>query len=128
MEIDNTVITTAIEKLNEPLLNQDLGNWVSVYGKVSFYTETLLAQADNADTELKVAKAQVMLDKKESDPKASGVVLDAWAEVMTVEQQKAANKMRSDARKMAALRDAVLQAINAIKFLGKNDSVMLGGR
>lgn len=129
VEIDPEVVAGAVDMLNKPLLNQDMGYWVSTFASIALYTEILLARADEAKTELEVAVAQSKLDKNGKGEKVSAVVLDAWATVMTIEQAKAANKMRADARKMAALRDAVEQAINALKFLGKYDGqVTLGGR
>ena len=59
---------------------------------------------------------------KQKSEKATAVVIDAHAVLMTFDQRKKAIKARTDARKMMNLYQSIEQAINAIKYLGRMDS------
>jgi hypothetical protein len=102
----------------------DLPFLVEAYGTIGWYAQEAEALFDSETLYLRVLEANAVLAIKTEDPKATANVVEAQVTIRTVD---AANKVlvaKANARKLKSLQ--VEQAINALKFLGRNDSVRIG--
>lgn len=86
-------------------------------------TGYLVAQADaeyeTRKAEKEWAKAEATLRCKADDPKATAAIIDAQVTIDTYDALQAENEARAKLQKLKMLLSSIVEAINAIKFLGR---------
>lgn len=120
MQIDGEYVTSVLELLRSNPTNSDIDTLVEAFATIGYYAAVAEGIANDAEAARKHAEADAILAKRNEDPKASMVILEAVATLKTFDFKKAENKAKANAKKLSNLLDSVEQAINAIKYLGRN--------
>lgn len=122
ISIDGRYVSDVFTRLSLNPTSQDLDFLLEAYTKIGYYVAVAIGDADLEEAQLDYDEAEAKRDMKQKSEKATAVVIDAHAVLMTFDQRKKAIKARTDARKMMNLYQSIEQAINAIKYLGRMDS------
>jgi hypothetical protein len=125
-DIDGTYVNRVMDVMFHQPTAQDIDFLVEAYAKVGYYTAVAEGQAAEAETAYKMAQADTFLRERMADPKATIATLEAKVTMETLNTLNEFTKAKSDYTKLRSLRDAVEQAINAIKFLERNGGVRIG--
>ena len=122
VSIDSKYVNEVFTRLSLSPTSQDLDFLLEAYTKIGYYVAVAIGEADLEEAQLDYDEAEAKSDIKKKNEKATAVVIDAHAVLVTFDQRKKSIKARTDARKMMNLYQSVEQAINAIKYLGRMDS------
>lgn len=102
----------------------DLDYLVSEYTYVGYLAATAESDAEMAEAERKHAEATMAAEIREkaaaNGDKVTEAAIGAKAMILTFDHKKAEIRAYEKARKLKNLLESVEQAINAIKFLGRN--------
>jgi len=120
--IDSKYVNEVFTRLSLSPTSQDLDFLLEAYTKIGYYVAVAIGDADLEEAQLDYDEAEAKSDIKKKNEKATAVVIDAHAVLVTFDQRKKSIKARTDARKMMNLYQSIEQAINAIKYLGRMDS------
>lgn len=100
----------------------DLDFLVSAYAIVGNLAADAQHDAEMAEMQRKIAEANAYREAKSSGDRVSDTAANNIALANTATQRQAEIDARTRAKKIAALLDAVREAINAIKYLGRYDA------
>lgn len=100
----------------------DLDYLVSAYAILGNLAAEAQHDAEVAEMQRKVAEANAYRQAKLSGDRVSDTMANNIALANTATERQAEIDARTRAKKVAALLDAVREAINAVKFLGRYDS------
>lgn len=100
----------------------DLDQLVSAYAIIGNIAADAQHEAEVAEGQRKYAQAVAYGKAKKSGEKVTDAAANAQVTIDTAAEVEAEIDARVRAKKVAALLDAVREAINAIKFLGRYDS------
>jgi hypothetical protein len=120
LAIDAEYVERVLDLLRDNPTNSELDELVEAYTTIGYYAAVAEGLASDAEARRKHAEAEAILDKRNEDPKASMVILESIATVRTFDLKRAENKAKANAKKLMNLLDSVEQAINAIKYIGRN--------
>jgi hypothetical protein len=120
LAIDAEYVADILDLLRDNPTNSEMDELVAAYTTIGYYAATAEGMANEAEAKRKHAEAEAILEKRNEDPKASMVVLESIATVKTYDLKRAENKAKANYKKLVNLLDSVEQAINAIKYLGRN--------
>lgn len=92
---------------------------VEAYSRVGYLAAEAEGVAEQAESERKHAEAQAYYQSKVSGEKVTDKFAETAALIATKEFRDKEVEARTSARKLKNLLDSIEQAINAIKFLGR---------
>jgi hypothetical protein len=100
----------------------DLDQLVSAYAIIGNIAADAQHDAEVAEMVRKVAEANAYREAKSSGDRVSDTAANSIALANTVSERQHEIDARTRAKKVAALLDAVREAINAVKYLGRYDA------
>lgn len=122
LQIDNEYVSEVLQRLRSSPTAQDLDYLVAAYTTIGWYAGELQGTADLAESERKYAQAEAYTEGKGSIEKATQAQLESFAVIKTRDHSRAEVRANRNALQMKNLWLSIEQAINAIKFLHRNDS------
>ena len=122
MRIDPKIVNDAIRVLETNPTAAELDYLVTLYSTMGYYAAVAEGMSQDAEAVRKLEEANAFLDARNADPKAPMALIEAIATKQAHELRLAENKSRTNAKKLSNLQDSLREAINAIKFIGRNDS------
>jgi hypothetical protein len=122
---DGAYVAEVLDKLQSNPTNQDLDYLVEAHTYVGYLAAVAQGAADEAEAIRKYAEAESILAIKSQEPKVTGVILESSATRATQKERMAEIVARTQARKIYNLQQSIEQAINAIKYLGRQTGVSL---
>lgn len=124
--IDNDYFVKVVNALTNNPTGASLDFLVEAHAAIGYYAGVAESIANEAEVARKVEEANVILDGRKADPKASFAILEAQAISATEELRYDEAKAKANARKISNLLESVEQTINAIKFIGRETNVRIG--
>lgn len=124
-QVDYQYVAGVIDRVTSGPTTSDLDYLVEAHASIGYYAAQAEAIANEAEVTRKVAEANSILHGRAADPKASFAILEAQAVADTAELRMAEAKAKSNAKKLTNLLESVEQAINAIKYLGRETGVTI---
>jgi len=103
----------------------DLDFLVSAYAVVGNLAADAQHDAEVTEMQRKIAEATAYREAKASGDKVTDTLAINIALANTVAERQTEIDARTRAKKIAALLDAIREAINAIKYLGRYDSAIV---
>lgn len=112
-------LTRLIAKLQLNPTGQDIDYLVEAYARVGYLAAEAEGLAEQAEAVRKHREAEEYLHAKQSGEKVTDKMAETLALSFTKEERDAEVEARTKARKLKNLLNSIEQAINAIKFLGR---------
>jgi hypothetical protein len=122
---DGQYITSVLNKLQDNPTDSDIDFLIEAHARIGYLSAMAQGIADELEAKRKYTEAEVVNQVKLDDPKAPASVLEARATLGAWSARQEEVKARTQARKIYNLHSSVEQAINAIKYLGRNAGVSL---
>lgn len=101
-------------------LAQDVEDYVVGFAVLGGLVAEAQAEAESAEMRTKMAWAEALTKAKEGENKVSDTVAKAQADLAVETEKRTEIKARERLLKLKSTRDAVQEAIWAIKYLGRN--------
>jgi hypothetical protein len=123
MSDQSQYLLTVLAKLQDNPTAQDIDFFVEAYSRIGYLAADAEGLAEEAEAERKHAEASAYLEvKREAVLKGEKVTereAEAQALIRVQSYREAEVEARTKARKLRNLLESVEQAINAIKFIGR---------
>lgn len=120
MEIDQKYVMKVFRTVTENPTAQDLDFLVEAHGRIGYYAAVAQGEAERAVDERKYHEATKWREVKDENAKWTAAQVEAAVMVGCYEYRRGEHAAMETAKKMNNLLDTVREAINAIKFLGRN--------
>lgn len=119
MSDQSQYLLTVLAKLQSNPTAQDIDLLVEAYSRVGYIAADAEGLAEQAEAERKHAEAEAYLTAKRAEGKVTDKEAETRALLATKDYRYREVEARTKARKLKNLLESIEQAINAIKFLGR---------
>lgn len=116
---DSEYVAEVLAKLQDNPTAQDLDYFIEAYARVGYLAATARGRAEYAESAYKHARATAYADAKATGRAKTAADAEQAAIVDAYESEQRAIRAREAASKVANLLSSVEQAINGIKYLGR---------
>ena len=120
MQIDQQYVMKLFRKLETNPTAQDIDYLIEAHAKIGYYAAVAEGEAEQAEAERKYNEASSWRDIKLNEPKWTAAQVEAQVYVDNYHFRKTEIKRAEEARKLNNLLDSVREAINGIKYIGRN--------
>lgn len=117
---DNDFVVQVFKVLSSNPTNQHLDYLIEAHTRIGYLAAIAQGEADRAEDERKFHEATRYREVKDENPKWTQAQVDAAVMVACYDFRKAENKAAEESKKLNNLLDSVREAINGIKYLGRN--------
>ncbi len=123
--MSNDYVADVLAKLSSNPTSQDLDFLIEAHAQIGYLAATARGRAESAEATRKYERASAYARARESGRSKSATDADQLAITETRDYEIAEVRARETAAKLANLLGSIEQAINGIKYLGRQTDVSL---
>lgn len=120
----NEYVEEVLSKLSDNPTSQDLDYLLEAHARIGYLAAIARGRADAEESRYKYERATAYANARSSGRVKSAVDGEQLAIVESFDSEQRAIKARETSAKLSNLLNSIEQAINGIKFLGRNDGTM----